>query len=227
FAVGEAWRARSPSTGSQPIPAEVIKHVSAQYQRVADANLQYVDALLLKDRKSLLSPDKARFELMEKDSDYRQAVMNRRLPELMSKKVLSAGERSYAVLSGAVSSYFASATVISKHYSLGAEFEPRTHRLVRLKRGEALDNMLELADRQARQVAAQCMDLFDEVPINALIEYDLGRRMEKAGRASPGKSSVEALNKRLEALGHLWRAYTLGRLAIATHRRIEATSTPY
>jgi len=232
FAVGQAWLRRNPRrAGSKRIPRDVVRDLATQYQRVADANLQYVDALLIKSalRGSRMSRERARMNLMNKDDDYRQAVMNRRIPELMTanKKVFSADEQAFVLMSGAVSSYFSSATVISKRYSLGAEIDERTGAVTNVKHRAAFESMLELADRQARQVAAQCMDLFGEVPFTALIEYDYGRRLDAQGRALRARDKTASVQLRLQALSHLWRSYTLGRLAIATHRRLANSANPY
>ena len=150
--------------------------------------------------------------------------MNRQLPQRLSKDILTPRERIYALLSGAVSSYFSSATVISKRYSLGAVFNAkRGNEIVGFRHAEAFESMSELAHRQARGTAATCRARLGEIPIPVLIEYELGRQLDVEGRRLVAQNQNGGLQMRLEAMTHMWRAYTLGRLALSTDRHVTET----
>lgn len=228
FLVGQAWLERHRRHGSA-LDEEALRHVSTQYERVADANLQYMDTLFVRTvaEQRREPPERTRARLMREDSDYRQAVLNRQLPQLMTQGGLTERERIYAVLSGAVSSYFSSATVISKRYSLGAVFDKTDPRLmVGFRHAAAFESMVELADKQARIVAGICQRELGEIPISALIEYQLGRSMERQGREQLPTNRIAGLQQRMEAMTHLWRSYTLGRLALAMQRRLHRNGIP-
>ena len=165
-----------------------------------------------------------RKQLMSMDLDYRQAVVNRRLPALLDESLLNKRELTYANLSGAISSFFASASLISKRYSLGAVFSKDQSELVSVRNRAALVSMLKLADIEARQVGAKCRNTLGEIPIISLIEYDLGQRMLRDAKtnknATPAQRS-NATQHQIAALGHLWRSTTMGRLALHVHRKLE------
>ena len=225
LAIGEGREkaAKAGPATERRLSRVALERLTKQYQRVADANLQYANSLLVarEAERTKKSPAEIRKRLMALDEDYRQAVMNRHLPALLSGKGLSKRELGYANLTGAVSSYFASAQVISKRYSLNAEFDKAGRTLVGVRHKAAFESMLGLADRQARQAAARCRERLGEIPVSSLIEYRLARNMEADGvaliRAGGDKRSL-GVRLRLEALGHLWRASTMARLALEAKR---------
>ena len=227
--VGTAWIALGRRVRKDPLPEGVLRSLSSEYEKVADANLEYVDKLLIIEEANQRSenPEKTRQRLLEVDSDYRQAVINRRLPGFIGANILTGHEQLYAGLSGAVSSYFAAVSVVSKRYSLNAVFSADGRTIVAIRNDTAMKSMLALADRQARQVAAQCRSVLGEVPVSTLIEYDLGQSGVREGVVGPQASASErseAVQRQIEALGHLWRATTMGRLAIGTTRRLRAAT---
>jgi hypothetical protein len=211
---------RDQHTAKSPIPEDVLRRVAARYERVADANLEYVDALLSRPLAARLNEpvEKIREQLLRTDADYRSAYMNRRLPSVLSDQFVSGLERRYAEVSGAVSSYIASGTVISKRYSLGAVYSRTDHTLLGVRHTRAFESMRRLADRRARQVAAQCIKSIGEIPTSALIEYHLATRLETDGQAMARRDSSAGFRMRMRGLVRLWRAWTLGRLALTTHR---------
>jgi len=226
LALGKAWLGLKRRTRKTPIKAETIDSLRKRYQRVADANLQYADTLLIHPQSELGKRPKSevRKQLMKMDLDYRQAIVNRRLPALLDDKFLTKRERTYANLSGAISSYFASASLISKRYSLGAVFNRDQSQLLSVRHQAALVSMLELADSEARQVGAKCQKTLGEIPVTSLIEYDLGRRMLSDAnfpkKPTPAQRA-EATQRQLAALGHMWRSTAMGRLALEAHSKLE------
>ena len=215
---------RGLHSGRRPIPEDVLRRVAARYERVADANLEYVDALLSRPLAARMNEpvEKIREQLLLTDADYRTAYMNRRLPSVLSTKFINGLDRRYAEVSGAVSSYIASGTVISKRYSLGAVFSRSDHTLLGVRHTRAFESMLQLADKRARQVAARCVQSLGEVPTSALIEYHLANRLEADGRQLRRRNPSEGFRMRMRGLVRLWRAWTLGRLALTTHRYLVA-----
>ena len=220
---GKAQSERRAGGDPAPLSADAVADVRRQIERVADANLQYVETLVIlpealarKER-----PEVTRERMMRLDSDYRQAVLNRRVPAALSETLLTTEERSVAELSGAVSSYFASATLISKRYSLGAQMDPAGRGIVRFRNGAALAPMVESAELRARQAAARALDRLGEIPLGTLIEYALAHPQVRPS-AGPPPTGAAALRDKVEALSHLWRATTLSRLAVLTQRRIDA-----
>ncbi len=199
------------------LPDAVLSEVAGQYERVADANLGYLDALLVQPAAAQLemTVERVRARIAAQDPDFRLAFMSRALSGRLEGGPLGPREARYAALSGAVSSYFASASVISKRYSLDAEFEGEV--VVAIGHRAAFDSMQILAERTAREVAARCQHELGEVPLTALVEHHSGRALEQL--AMGAKGALE-LALRLEALGHYWRASMHGRLALSTHRRL-------
>ncbi|HIA02778.1 MAG TPA: hypothetical protein EYN06_05450 [Myxococcales bacterium] len=226
LALGKAWLKLKRRQRKKPVGAALLDSLRKRYQRVADANLQYADTLLILPRSEMGKKPKSeiRKQLMSMDLDYRQAVVNRRLPALLDESLLNKRELTYANLSGAISSFFASASLISKRYSLGAVFSKDQSELVSVRNRAALVSMLKLADIEARQVGAKCRNTLGEIPIISLIEYDLGQRMLRDAKtnknATPAQRS-NATQHQIAALGHLWRSTTMGRLALHVHRKLE------
>jgi hypothetical protein len=224
--LGKAWLKLKRRKRKKAVPTKHLDNLRKRYQRIADANLQYADTLLILPRSESDKRPKSdvRRELMALDLDYRQAIVNRRLPALLNEKLLSKRERTYASLSGAVSSFFSSATLISKRYSLGAVFSRDQQSIISVRNHAALSSMVDLADIEARQVGAKCLDVLGEIPVTTLIEYDLGRRMlreSKIGKNATSAQKSNALQRQIAALGHLWRSTTMGRLALQTHHLLE------
>jgi len=222
-----AGRVHTGVTTGSPMPTDVLDDVAAQYGRVADANLGYVEALLVLPAAEGLKEvvEEIRRRIASTDEDFRQAYLGRVLPTLLSESLVGGRERSYAMLSGAVSSFLASAAVISKRYSLNAEIVGDEGRVVAIRHKAAFESMLRLAERGAREAAAACLAELGELPITTLLEYRLGRELDDFGRRRHEKDPATGVSARLQGLNHLWRAYTHARLALATHRRLLRQST--
>jgi hypothetical protein len=217
-----AGRVHTGVTSGNPMPTAVLDDVAAQYGRVADANLGYVEALLVLPAAEGLKEvvEEIRRRIASSDADFRQAYLGRLLPSLLSESLVGGRERSYAMLSGAVSSFLASAAVISKRYSLNAEIVGDAGRVVAIRHKAAFESMLRLAERGAREAAAACLAELGELPITTLLEYRLGRELDEFGRRRHERDPATGVSARLQGLNHLWRAYTHARLALATHRRL-------
>jgi uncharacterized protein len=206
---------------NSPIPNAILMKVAARYNRVADANLTYVDALLVAPLAEQFRKPMAqvRQRLMDDSEDYRTAFFNRHLPAVLSSKVLGLRERSYANLTGSVSSYFASAILISKRYSLDALYDA-SGSIVGVRRVDAFESMVALADRQTRMIAAQCVEELGEIPLATRVGYRLARELETTGRTTQKKRQAGGFAMRAAALTQFWRASTWGRVALSTHRQL-------
>ena len=73
-----------------------------------------------------------------------------------------------------------------------------------LRREQALETMLTLAEEAARVHGAVAQDRLGMVPVSARIEYELGRWRQ--GRKD--------LAERLDALSHFWRSSKWSQLAL-------------
>ena len=184
-----------------------LKEMQGIFEAAAEANLEYFDTLyvgIVADR-AKLNPDVVRTELLEKERTYRTAYFNLKFPKTLFSNLAPEGTLSHnlARLSGALSSFFASSSLITRYVVL--EVRKENGEITGLRREKALETMLQLADQAARIHAAITLDRLGAVPISARIEYELGRW--RRGR--------KELSERLDALSHFWRASKWCQLAIA------------
>ncbi|MFH1531412.1 MAG: S16 family serine protease [Pseudomonadota bacterium] len=198
-----------------------LEEVQGIFEAAAEANLEYFDTLYvgtIADRANL-NPDTVRKELLEKERTYRTAFLNLKLPKTLFSNLAPEGTLSHnlARLSGALSSFFASSSLITRYVVL--EVRKENGEVKGLRREQALETMLVLAERAARVHAAVALDRIGAVPVSARIEYELGRWRQ--GR--------KELSERLDALSHFWRASKWCQIAIALEmwdRRDREKGTP-
>jgi len=186
-----------------------LEEVRGVFEAAAEANLEYFDTVyvgVLADR-AKLNPDTIRTELLGTERTYRTAFFNLKFPKTLFANLAPAGTASHnlARLSGALSSFFASSSLIVRYIVL--EVRKEKGEIKGLRREQGLDTLLALAEEAARVHAAVALDRLGAVPISARIEYELGRW--RHGR--------KELSDRLDALSHYWRASKWCQLAISLH----------
>ena len=184
-----------------------LKEVQGIFEAAAEANLEYFDSLYVEtiaDR-AKINPDSVRKELLEKERTYRTAFFNLKFPKTLFSNLAPEGTISHhlARLSGALSSFFASSSLITRYVVL--EVRKENGEITGLRRENALEIMLPLAEEAARAHAAAVRDRLGMVPVSARIEYELGR----------WRQGSKKLSDRLDALSHFWRASKWCQLALA------------
>ena len=183
-----------------------LAEVQGIFEAAAEANLDYFDTLYvgtIADR-AKLNPDVVRKELLEKERTYRTAFFNLKFPKTLFSNLVPEGTTSHhlARLSGALSSFFASSSLITRYVVL--EVRKENGEITGLRREKALDTMLALAEEAARVHGAAALARLGMVPVAARIEYELGTW--RMGRKD--------LPERLDALSHFWRSSKWSQLAL-------------
>jgi uncharacterized protein len=183
-----------------------LEEVQGIFEAAAEANLEYFDTLYvgtIADR-AKINEDTVRKELLEKERAYRTAFFNLKFPKTLFSSLAPEGTSSHhlARLSGALSSFFASSSLITRYVVL--EVRKENGEITGLRREKALETMLTLAEEAARIHGAVARDRLGMVPVSARIEYELGR----------WRQSRKALSERLDALSHFWRASKWCQIAI-------------
>jgi len=152
-----------------------LEDVAKLFQGAASANVEYFDAIFVKELAAQTgkSADLVSRAMLEKEPNYRSAQLHLRLPENEAIEHVSAGvPANLAKLAGALSSYFASSTLVSKFYSIGAKVDS-TGRLVGVEREKALIATLQLAEEKARENAAVAMAVVGAIPESAKVCYQI------------------------------------------------------
>jgi len=189
-----------------PRPA-ALEEVQGIFEAAAEANLEYFDTLYVGAiaNRAKLNPNTVRKELLEKERSYRTAFFNLKFPRTLFSNLAPRGTLSnhLARLSGALSSFFASSSLITRYVVL--EVRKEGGEVKGLRREKGLDIMLTLAEEAARVHAAAALDRLAMVPVSARIEYELGC----------WRRGSEDLSERLDALSHFWRASKWCQLAIS------------
>lgn len=188
---------------------KALEEVQGIFEAAAEANLEYFDTLYvgtIADR-AKINPDTVRKELLEKERTYRTAFFNLKFPKTLFSSLAPEGTTSHhlARLSGALSSVFASSSLITRYVVL--EVRKENGEITGLRREKALETMLILAEEAARVHGAAALDRLGMVPVSARIEYELGR----------WRQSRKELPERLDALSHYWRSSKWSQLAMVLY----------
>ncbi len=188
---------------------DALKEVQGIFEAAAEANLEYFDTLYVGTiaNRAKINPDTVRKELLEKERTYRTAFFNLKFPKTLFSSLAPEGTTSHhlARLSGALSSFFASSSLITRYVVL--EVRKENGEITGLRREKALETMLVLAEEAARVHGAAAQDRLGMVPVSARIEYELGR----------WRQSRKELPERLDALSHFWRSSKWSQLAMVLY----------
>ncbi|HEX2282832.1 MAG TPA: hypothetical protein VHG52_13830, partial [Thermomicrobiales bacterium] len=183
--------------GSAPAPSqEVLDAIADTLRRGAEANITYFEALIIDPwaQANGVSPDLAKYYFQQADTDYLTAVAAVTGADMLAGSMLKPEAQATMWLGASMSAYSSSAAVIAKYYSLGAQIDEFGY-IVGYDRSTALADMLDLADRRARQ----WMDgVSAEDPVSSLFYYE-NARIQRQGDAT----------EQLESLRNYWQSAVL------------------
>lgn len=183
-----------------------LDDVATLYQGAASANIAYFDAIFVKELATQAgkSVELVSRAMMESEPNYRSALLHLKLPENSAIEFAATGLPSQlAKLAGALSSYFASSTLVAKFYSIGAKMDTNG-RLVGVEREKALIATLQLAEEKARENAAMAVSVVGVVPESAKVCYQIGLVL----RERP------TYEEKLQALEQFWRSSAWSQVAV-------------
>ena len=189
------------------------RKLAVSYSSAAVANLRYFESILLPEiaRSTGSSKERARQYLGQLDPDYVAATVAMQMSlgevEFIAKLKEKWGEESLAwslsSLGGSIMTYFKSSLLISRWYSLGIERNQLTGAITKVTHEKAFVNMLENAERSAREHAHAAKVAIGEVPLQARIEFERARVLRKGD-----------LDSRLRSLESFWASSSYSQTAV-------------
>jgi hypothetical protein len=186
--------------GNRPVLEEDLDQATQLFHGAALANMEFLESWLISDavERTGKPAGEIRKNLARKDADYRLALMNLRLPESDSFLPVREGRtRQMARLSGALSSFFASSTLMASRYSLRRHTgEDSTDK--------ALDAALVSAEDKARENAARALATLGFVPQGALVAYQIALVQQRS----------QERRDRWKALESYWRSSMWSQVAM-------------
>ncbi len=183
-----------------------IDAVARLYQGTASANIEYFNAIFVdlvaehanKPREAVIAM------LLDKEPSYRTAQFNLKMPQSPKMEYARSGlPASLAKLAGALSSYFASSTLVAKFYSIGMKIDEEGE-WKGVEREKAFIASLALAEEKARENAALALKYAGTIPESAKIAYQIGMVL----RERPDYKD------KLDALEHFWRSSVWSQVAV-------------
>jgi uncharacterized protein len=193
-------------SGSRKTRLARIEEVAQLFQGAAIANIEYFDSIFVREvaEKAQKPREAVSAALLDKEPNYRTAQFNLKLPESGKMEHATIGlPSSLARLAGALSSYFASSTLVAKFYSIGVRLD-ENGRTVGVEREKALIATLALAEEKARKNAALAEKHAGAIPPSAQIAYQIAMVLRERP-SYPDK---------LEALEHFWRSSVWSQVAV-------------
>lgn len=192
--------------GSRATKLARIEEVARLFQGAATANIEYFDSIFVREvaEKANRPREAVSAALLDKEPNYRTAQFNLKLPESGKMEYATIGlPSSLARLAGALSSYFASSTLVAKFYSIGVRLD-ENGKTVGVEREKALIATLALAEEKARKNAALAEKHAGAIPPSAQIAYQIAMVLRERP-SYPDK---------LEALEHFWRSSVWSQVAV-------------
>jgi uncharacterized protein len=181
-----------------------LRRMATSYSSAASANLAYYESLFVKDTAAKFSvPDeRAKMILMQQQPDYLTAFMAfqlHRMPAGLPAQLRTDwGEDSrpwnLATLAGAIQSYYKTSLLISKEYSLRVAVNPFTGEPTAVAHQKAFTNMMQAAERKAREHARTAKVATGSIPVAARIHYQNARVLRDSA----------SLADRIRALEYYW-----------------------
>ena len=178
---------------------ERVAAMEALLRRASDANVRYFEATIVDEyaKQFGVHPDRMKQMFMNYDYTYLYTVASNYGVQALAGQINEPQQQMALVLGNSVSNYAQSAALVAKYYSLGAQVDENGD-VVRIERERALADMLDLADRRAREAINQNGE---DVPVMAVLYYETAR-MQRQG--SPADQ--------LDALESYWAATTLAQI---------------
>ena len=185
--------------------------LATMLRNVARANVKYFEATTVNERAKAKGVSLAVMQQSFDDVRYRSASDTLFVVDTFVKPNLGADSRPFQVaqLSGAMSVYLSAAMLIAKYYSLRFRTDA-TGALVGVEREKAFITMLTLAERMAREHAAQAKQATGRIPVPSQIAYQVARTYRE-------RPSFEA---KAEALEQFWRSSLLSQLVVQLEGRV-------
>lgn len=183
-----------------------VDDIAGLFQGAASANIEYFDSIFVREVAGRVGKPEEMVSavLLEKEPNYRTAQFNLKLPDSGKMEYAKEGiPSSMAKLAGALSSFFASSTLVAKFYSIGIKFD-KAGNSVGVEREKALISTLALAEEKARENAAMAEKFAGEIPESARIAYQIGMVL---------RDRTSYIDK-LDALEHFWRSSVWSQVAV-------------
>ncbi|RME82823.1 MAG: hypothetical protein D6775_09810, partial [Caldilineae bacterium] len=183
--------------GGTPVThPERIEAMQELLRRAAEANVAYFESTIVDQyaRAFQIHPEQMREQFMSFDTEYLLTVAADQGVALMSEQITDPTQRAALVLGSSIANYAQSAGLVAKYYSLQAELDEEGN-IVSIPRERALADMLDLADRRAKELISLNGD---DIPIMAVLAYEAAR-VSRQGSAED----------QLMALEQYWTAATL------------------
>jgi hypothetical protein len=193
-------------SGSRAARLSRVDEVAHLFQGAASANIEYFNAIFVAEvaARSGQPEDQVSAVLLDKEPNYRAAQFNLKLPESGKMGYAQTGQpASLAKLAGALSSFFASSTLVAKFYSIGVRLDD-TGATVGVEREKALIASLSLAEEKARESAAVALKHAGEIPESARVTYQIAMVLRE-------RPSYE---DKLMALEQFWRSSVWSQVAV-------------
>lgn len=188
------------------LDAAKLELLAKGYTSAAKANLDYYDALVLRQQADVAGASLAAAQAQKAVNDP-SYLMARQQTEIAIRARDEKGvHQALQRLAAAFSSYTMSAALVAKEYSLGAQQNAEGE--LQLARDKALISMLEIAELRAREAAALAKRKAGAVP-------DLARATYQTARADREGD----LQAKLSALEGFWGATEVSQLAVALATR--------
>jgi len=178
---------------------EKVAAMEALLRRAAEANVRYFEATVVDEYAKAFGvhPDRMRAMFMNYDTGYLLTVAAEHGAKALAGQLVDRDQQMALILGNSISNYAQSATLVAKYYSLGAQLDEEGN-IVRIDRERALADMLDLADRRAKETINMSGE---DVPVIAVLYYETAR-LKRQG--SP--------EEQLEALESYWSASTLAQI---------------
>lgn len=192
--------------GSKKTKLARIDDIARLFQGAASANIEYFNSIFVREVAEQVGKPEEMVSavLLEKEPNYRTAQFNLKLPDSGKMEYAKEGIPSeLAKLAGALSSFFASSTLVAKFYSIGIKFD-KAGNFVGVEREKALISTLALAEEKARENAALAQRHAGEIPQSARVAYQVGMVL---------RDRTSYMDK-LDALEHFWRSSVWSQVAV-------------
>lgn len=183
--------------GSTPVPKQsVVAAVADTLSQAGEANLALFESTIIGPtaKEVGLTNESVKGQLLDKDGDYRVAVLAGIGEGELYGRMSSGIHRSAMVFGNAQNVYAFSASLIAKHYSLGAKMD-KDLKVTGYSNAKALGEMLDFADQRTRELIGLCGS---ETPVAAILYYENAHTLRQGSAAD-----------QLTALNYYWQAVAL------------------
>jgi hypothetical protein len=180
---------------------EQVRAVAKNMQLTADANLTTFESIFVEPAAESVGMSASAFKsaLANKEPLYNLAkASDQGIGVLMD--VAGGEDRAGALVFGhSQTKYTLASMLVAKYYSLGAELDENLN-ITSYDRTKALGEMLEFADKRARELIGQAGD---EVPMRALYYFENAQQLRQSGDPTD----------KLNALSYYWQASLLSQMS--------------